>query len=164
MSHLTGDLKKMTRKKLTSKVYIGFGSNLGDRRKNIESAYALIRQHCYIELVRHTSFKETKPWGVTDQPLFINSIAEIKTSLTPCELLKELKIIEKKSGRGKVIKRWGPRVIDLDILLFNSVILNTPDLKIPHIQLTNRDFIIDQLLELDPDIVHPLHAVPLKKL
>jgi 2-amino-4-hydroxy-6-hydroxymethyldihydropteridine diphosphokinase len=115
-----------------------------------------------IELKRHTKLIETEPWGLRDQPTFINAVAEICTNLDPFDLLTLLKSAEKELGRRKSTVKWGPRVIDLDILLYGEMIIETEDLTIPHAQLISRPFIIEQILELDAEVMHPKLGVPIR--
>jgi 2-amino-4-hydroxy-6-hydroxymethyldihydropteridine diphosphokinase len=134
--------------------YIGIGSNLGNRQKNCLRAIELLQKKDII-VTKRSSLYETEPWGVKDQPRFINMAVEIDTSLEPKELLKILKNIEKELGKEKSSK-WGPRIIDLDILLFDDIILNEDNLKIPHPLMHERDFVLRPLCEIAPDIYHPL--------
>ena len=134
--------------------YIGIGSNLGNRQENCLRAIELLQKKGII-VTKRSSLYETEPWGVKDQPRFINMAVEIDTSLKPKELLKILKNIEKELGREKSSK-WGPRIIDLDILLFDDIILNEDNLKIPHPLMQERDFVLRPLCEIAPDIYHPL--------
>ena len=138
------------------RVFLGLGSNVGDRRAQILSAVEWLSSHSQIRLVRRTKLVETTPWGVSDQPNFLNAVAEITTSLTPRELLVELKRCEALLGREiEQSLRWGPREIDIDILLYGELVLDTTDLTIPHPQLTKREFVLTQLSELDSLLVHP---------
>ena len=134
--------------------YIGIGSNLGNRQENCLRAIELLQKKGII-VTKRSSLYKTEPWGVKDQPRFINMAVEIDTSLEPKELLKILKNIEKGLGREKSSK-WGPRIIDLDILLFDDIILNEDNLKIPHPLMQERDFVLRPLCEIAPDIYHPL--------
>ncbi len=134
--------------------YIGIGSNLGNRQENCLRAIELLQKKGII-VIKRSSLYETEQWGVKDQPRFINMAIEIDTSLKPKELLKILKNIEKELGREKSSK-WGPRIIDLDILLFDDIILNEDNLKIPHPLMQERDFVLRPLCEIAPDIYHPL--------
>ncbi|MEW6041625.1 MAG: 2-amino-4-hydroxy-6-hydroxymethyldihydropteridine diphosphokinase [Elusimicrobiota bacterium] len=129
--------------------YIGLGSNLRNRRKNIIRALELLNRNPSIVPQKCSTLKETEPWGYKKQPKFLNLVAEIKTVLASEKLLSVLKKIEKKLGRKKTFK-WGPRVIDLDILLYGRKSVNTPSLVIPHPQLSRRKFILDALNELTP--------------
>ncbi len=144
------------------RVFIGLGSNLGDRHGRMRAALKLLDEHPRITLEKHTDFVETEPWGVPDQPIFLNAVACITTTLEPHALLAELKRIEKKLGRVERVKKWGPREIDLDILLFGDLVIKTENLVIPHAQLTRRPFVMGQLLEIEKNIVHTVHRVPLR--
>lgn len=135
-------------------VYIGVGSNLGDREQNCLRALELLTLEG-VSVKRRSSFHETEPWGVTDQPRFINMAAEAETDLPPRELLRRLKEIEKRLGRVETL-RWGPRAIDLDILLYDGLVLKEPDLEIPHPLMHERDFVLTPLSEIAPDVVHPV--------
>lgn len=127
--------------------YISIGSNLEDRIKNCETAVQKIKNNPEIIITKQTSWVETKPIGYTDQHDFINGIIEIKTSLDPETLLHTLLSIETEMGRKRLIK-WGPRSIDLDILLYDDAKMNLPHLKIPHPEIKNREFIKRLLKEI----------------
>jgi dihydroneopterin aldolase/2-amino-4-hydroxy-6-hydroxymethyldihydropteridine diphosphokinase len=135
-------------------VYIGVGSNLGDREQNCLRALELLALEG-VSVKRRSSFHETEPWGVTDQPRFINMAAEAETDLPTRVLLRRLKDIEKRLGRVETL-RWGPRTIDLDILLYDGLVLKEPDLEIPHPLMHERDFVLAPLSEIAPDVVHPV--------
>ncbi|MBD3181449.1 2-amino-4-hydroxy-6-hydroxymethyldihydropteridine diphosphokinase [Candidatus Poribacteria bacterium] len=135
--------------------YIGLGSNLGDRSVNIQNALKLLDQFQHIKVETVSSMYETEPVGYECQSWFINSAAEIKTSLPPVELLRTLKHIELQMGREKTV-RWGPRIIDLDILLYDQLYLNTSELVIPHPRMHQRAFVLVPLSEIAPSVVHPL--------
>jgi len=135
-------------------VYIGIGSNLGNRQENCLEAISLLEQHGVVVLKR-SSMIEAEPWGVTDQPHFINMAIESETDLSPEELLELLKNIEKSMGREKTA-HWGPRVIDLDILFYDNRIIDSVDLKIPHPHLHERDFVVMSLMEIAPEKIHPV--------
>ncbi|NCO67173.1 MAG: 2-amino-4-hydroxy-6-hydroxymethyldihydropteridine diphosphokinase [Nitrospirae bacterium CG_4_10_14_0_8_um_filter_41_23] len=137
-----------------SVVYIGIGSNLGNRQENCLRAIELLQEKGII-VTKRSSLYETEPWGVKDQPLFINMAIEIETGLKPEELLRMLKDTEREMGR-KDSSKWGPRIIDLDILLFDNIVLNNKNLKIPHPLMHERDFVLRPLCEIAPDIKHPL--------
>ena len=140
-----------------SLVYIGLGSNLGDRHCNIETAIKLMKE-AGVEVEKVASFIETPPYGEVEQPNFINTVCSAKTALSPQELLKELKEIEKKMGRVETV-RWGPRVIDLDILLYDNLILQEKNLNIPHTDMLNRQFVLAPLIEIAPNLVHPVNGI-----
>ncbi len=134
-------------------VYLGIGSNLGDRQENCLRAIGLLKGKD-TSVGKQSSMYETEPEGGKDQPYFINMAVEIKTDLSPHELLKTLKTIENEMGRTETVK-WGPRVIDLDILLYDGLIIDEPDLKIPHPLMHERTFVLKPLSEISPDALHP---------
>src|SRR3989344_7379500 len=131
--------------------YIGIGSNLGDRLHHCKLAIQTIDHEPHIQVSKISSWIETKPIGYTRQNNFINGVIEIKTTLSPLLLLKTLKSIEEQAGRKKNFK-WGPRVIDLDILLYDDISMKTTELTIPHPEIHNRAFIRDHLLEINPQL------------
>jgi 2-amino-4-hydroxy-6-hydroxymethyldihydropteridine diphosphokinase len=142
--------------------YIGIGSNLGDREFNCKQAIGLIRQKG-ITVSKESSLYETKPWGVTDQPLFLNMAIEIETDLKPFELLRTLKDIENEMGREETFL-WGPRIIDLDILLYDNYIVNEKGLRIPHPHMQDREFVLRPLCEIAGDVPHPLLLLSIEEL
>jgi 2-amino-4-hydroxy-6-hydroxymethyldihydropteridine diphosphokinase len=135
-------------------VYIGIGSNLGDRRNNCLKAVGLIEAEG-VKVLKRSSLHETEPWGVTDQPRFINMAVEAETDRQPRQLLSLLKKIEDMMGRTETV-RWGPRRIDLDILLYDDMIVREPDLKIPHPLMHTRPFVLEPLTEIAALKVHPI--------
>ena len=143
-------------------IYIGIGSNLGSREENCGKAVKLLSERG-IRVVRTSSMIETEPWGVKEQPRFINMAVEAETSLGPVELLAALKNIEDELGRVPDT-RWGPRLIDLDILLYDDLVMKTPELEIPHPGMKDRVFVLKPLAEIAPDIVHPVFRKSMKKL
>lgn len=136
-------------------VYLSLGSNEGDRNKNIGQAVELLNQHPEIQVKRKSSLYETLPVGYLDQPCFLNGAIEIETGLPPLELLDILKLIEKQVGRKEEGIRWGPRLIDLDIILYNSLVMETPRLTIPHPRVLERAFVLLPLAELVPKMLYP---------
>lgn len=128
-------------------VYIGIGSNLGDRKANIEKAVRLVKLIKKVKVKRISSIYETKPVGGPPQEDFLNGVFEIETSLSPFMLLEELQKIEKYLGRKRSVKN-GPRTIDLDILLFGNKKIDTKELKIPHPRMHKREFVLRGLREL----------------
>jgi 2-amino-4-hydroxy-6-hydroxymethyldihydropteridine diphosphokinase len=134
--------------------YIGIGSNLGNRQENCLHAIELLQKEGVI-VTKRSALYETEPWGIKNQPQFINMAIQIETPLDPKGLLRILKNIEENLGRGKSSK-WGPRTIDLDILLFDDIILYEDNLTIPHPLMHERDFVLRPLCEIAPDIHHPL--------
>ena len=133
--------------------YVALGSNLGDKEDNLRRALELLEERG-VEVVRVSSFICTEPYGVTDQPQFLNGVCEVRTSLEPLELLRTLLEIEQEMGRVRV-RHWGERNIDLDLLLYEDVVMNTPELILPHPDMQNRDFVLLPLAEIAPEIVHP---------
>lgn len=141
-----------------STAYISLGSNLGDRELNVNRAVELIGMRAGKMIVSSSLF-ETMPWGFADQPAFINSACSIETTLSPQELLLTLRAIEDELGRDRSALRWGPRVIDLDILLYNSLIIDEPNLRIPHPHMHERIFVLAPMVEIAPEAVHPVLGV-----
>ena len=137
-----------------ARVYIGLGTNLGDRQANIKNARLELKKHKDIDIIKESSIEETDPVDFIEQPKFLNQIILIKTGAAPLDLLRILKKIEKKLGR-KISFAKGPRLIDLDILIYDDMILRTEDLTIPHPEIKNRKFIMKHLIEIDPGIADP---------
>jgi 2-amino-4-hydroxy-6-hydroxymethyldihydropteridine diphosphokinase len=136
-----------------SLAYIGLGSNLGDREENLRGALERLNE---LGRVRVSSFRETEPVGVTDQPRFVNAAAELETDLSPQDLLARLLEIERDLGRDRAReRRWGPRTIDLDLLLYGDQVLDEPGLKVPHPRLDERRFVLEPLHELAPELSLP---------
>jgi len=135
-------------------VYIGIGSNMGDRKANCMRAVELMTGR-NIAVTKESSLYETEPWGVKEQPGFMNMAVMAETNLSPEKLLAELKDIEKRMGR-LATTRWGPRCIDLDILFYDDRILDEDTLCIPHPLLHRREFVLLPLSEIAPDKSHPV--------
>lgn len=138
-----------------NKVFLAIGSNLGEREKTIEFAINKLAENPAIIIKKKSSLLETKPYGNTAQPDFLNGIIEIETSLTPRNLLKYLMQIETLLGRTRK-EHWGARTIDLDIIFYSNLVLQENDLTIPHADMQNRSFVLEPLLELAPDFIHPI--------
>jgi 2-amino-4-hydroxy-6-hydroxymethyldihydropteridine diphosphokinase len=133
--------------------FVGIGSNLGDREATIRRALALLEE---LGTVRVSSIRETDPVGITDQPRFLNAVAELETNLTARQLLDRLLAIELELGRDRAGGvRWGPRAIDLDLLLYGDQTIEEPGLTVPHPRLAERDFVLEPLHELDPELALP---------
>lgn len=145
------------------RVFLGLGTNLGDREENLRSALNRIAGQPGNRVVAVSSFRETEPWGVTDQPRFLNAAAEIRTALEPAELLAAVKRIENELGRVPTFQ-WGPRVIDIDLLLFGDRRLQSDELTLPHPHLLDRAFVWEPLAEIAPEVVEELRraAIPLR--
>jgi 2-amino-4-hydroxy-6-hydroxymethyldihydropteridine diphosphokinase len=142
-------------------VYLALGSNLGDRRHNLEAAIAALPPA--VRVLERSPLYETAPWGVTDQPDFLNMVLKGETRLAPAALLARLKRIETDLGRLPTI-RYGPRLIDLDILFYDSLVLSTPELTIPHPRLHERAFVLIPLADLAANLVHPVLGKPIRDL
>lgn len=136
-------------------VYIGLGSNMGDRAKNLFSAYDHITATKGIHPLRLSRFYETAPVGGPPQPMFLNAALGIKTSLSPHQLLERFQHIENLMGRVRR-ERWGPRIIDIDILLYGDEIVHDDLLKTPHPLMHTRLFVLEPLVEIAPNVVHPV--------
>ena len=145
--------------------YLGLGTNLGSREQNLSRALESLAASPDVQFVRSSSVYETAPWGYTDQPSFLNCAIEIITRLSPVELLNIAKSIERDLGREENF-RYGPRLIDIDILLYGSdtIQLSHPDLRIPHPRMTERAFVLVPLSEIAPEIIHPILNIPLAHL
>ena len=142
--------------------YIGIGSNLGSKEENCRNAVKLLIENG-IKVTSLSSGIRTEPWGVTDQPEFVNMAIRIETVLEPEDLLKLLKKIERDMGR-RTTMRWGPRLIDLDILFYDELVLKTPVLEIPHPGITERYFVLKPLAEIAPGLVHPVVKKTIREL
>jgi 2-amino-4-hydroxy-6-hydroxymethyldihydropteridine diphosphokinase len=136
-------------------VYLGFGSNLGDRKKHILTAMGLLHRTDGVSIVTHSSLFETEPEGETDQPMFLNAAAEVETELSPRELLELIRKVEKRIGRTPTY-RWGPREIDIDILLYDDLVIDEEGLTVPHPRMHERAFVLAPLFEIAPNAVHPV--------
>jgi len=140
-----------------STAYIGIGSNLGEREKHIAMALALLNAHPSIDAIAQSQWREYETLTLDGEelPAYLNGAVEIHTDLTPQELLDACQSIERELGRPANHGKWQPRTIDLDILLYNSVILKTPNLTIPHSELAKRVFVLEPLCDIAPDLVVP---------
>lgn len=141
------------------RVYLSLGSNVGDRKRNIADALERLAASG-VKVVKTSSLYETAPWGRTDQGDFLNLVAEVRTKLDPEGLLKALKTVEERMGRAAVkaakADRWGPRVIDLDIVLYGGVVFTGEDLQVPHPRFRERRFVLEPLAEIAPGAVDPV--------
>lgn len=137
-----------------SKVWIALGSNMGDGRKNLDKAVENMNKNG-VKVEKISTYIETEPYGYTEQDNFVNAVCIAETELSPRELLKTLLAIELEMGRVRLI-RWGPRIIDLDILFYEDLIIDEEDLKVPHIEIQKRSFVLDPMDEISPEKVHPV--------
>lgn len=139
------------------KIVLAFGSNLGDREEYILAAYRLLEEELGV-LIKKSSFIETPAWGFESDNSFINSVAEFETKKTPYEALEICNIIEKELGRERnpLHKGYQNRTIDIDILFYEDIVLDTATLKIPHPLIQERDFVLTPLKEILPNLLHPI--------
>ncbi len=142
-------------------IWLGLGSNLGDREAHLAAALLRLDHPPDCRLIRCSSLYESAPWGVVDQPPFLNAACQVESVLRPHALLEYLKAIEGALGRDFSAPRWGPRIIDIDILLFRDEVLDDPNLVIPHPRLAGRLFALIPMLELDPGLKDPLTGATL---
>jgi 2-amino-4-hydroxy-6-hydroxymethyldihydropteridine diphosphokinase len=135
--------------------YIGIGSNLGERETTIRDALELLAADPELEVEAVSSIRETDPVGVVDQPRFLNAAIRLATDLAPRPLLERLLAVEQQLGRVRTGERYGPRTIDLDLLLYGDEIVDEPGLRVPHPRLAERRFVLEPLTKLDPALVVP---------
>ncbi len=143
--------------------YISLGSNLGDRKENIDKAIRMLAENEHVEFVSVSELIETAPLGQAEQPDYINAVAEIQTSFNPEALHKTLIEIENSLGRQRE-EKWSPRTIDLDLLLFEDKIIDTPELTVPHPQMHLRSFVLQGICRLNPNVLHPVMNVSVDEL
>lgn len=139
---------------MTNGIYLLLGSNLGDKKVNLDRAQELINDQVG-NIIGASATYETAAWGKTDQPSFYNRVIEISSGLSPINMLRAINLIEHDMGRIR-IEKWRERTIDIDILYYESKVLDTPNLKIPHPGIAYRRFTLVPLVELAPDLVHPI--------
>ena len=142
-------------------LYLALGTNLGDRFANLQAAIAALPPA--IHVLDRSPVYETPPWGLTSQPAFLNMVLKGGTHLAPLALLAHLKHLETELGRLPAV-RWGPRLIDMDILFYDGLSLATPELVIPHPRLHERAFILVPLADLAPEFVHPVLGKPVRQM
>lgn len=143
--------------------YLGIGSNLGDPVQNCREALRQVSFLKNAEVLRRSSLYRTEPVGVEGQGWFVNGVAEIRTTFAAAQLLKALQWVERSMGRERA-ERWGPRVIDIDILLFGQEIVNTETLVVPHPEMHRRRFVLEPMNEIAAYVIHPLFGVSMKGL
>jgi 2-amino-4-hydroxy-6-hydroxymethyldihydropteridine diphosphokinase len=136
-------------------VYIGLGSNLADPHAQVERALSVLGDLPHTRLLRRSRLYRSAPWGRADQPEFVNAVAEIETELSARVLLGALLAIERSAGRERDATRWGPRVLDLDILVYGDQLIDEPGLHVPHPHLHERAFVLLPLAEIVPDLTVP---------
>ena len=147
------------------KAYIGLGSNLGERETLLKAAIAQLAQLPETRLGSVSSLYDTAPVGELDQPNFLNAAVQLETALTARQLLWNMLLVERRLGRVRhVARRYGPRTIDLDLILFGDLIIDTPDLRLPHPEFHRRAFVLAPLAEIEPRLVHPVLGLDLTEL
>ena len=142
-------------------VYLGLGSNLGHREHNLRRAIRILRR--YVRLRRASSVYETAPWGFGQQPAFLNCVLDVTATVAPSQLLSSVKSLEREMGRQPGL-RYGPRLIDVDILFYGGQIIEYPELHIPHPRLHQRAFVLVPLAELAPELLHPTSKLTVAQL
>ncbi len=145
------------------RVFIGLGSNIGHRRSNCCKAAETLGEAISVKLTNMSHLYESAPWGVLGQRPFVNAVVEVRTTLGPLGLLVLLKGIERELGRGRG-RRWGPRVIDLDLLFFGRRIVKGQTLTVPHARVHERGFALLPILDIAPDFIHPVFNVSMRGL
>ena len=148
---------------ITHQVYIGIGSNVGNKRDNFFEAVTRLAKLPDTKVIKESSLYESEPLGDA-KDWYINGAVEIETKFKPDMLLQKFKNIERAMGRKKVKKRWGARIIDLDILLYDSAVVKKKNLRIPHPEMTSRKFVLIPLSEIAPQVVHPELGVTISEL
>jgi 2-amino-4-hydroxy-6-hydroxymethyldihydropteridine diphosphokinase len=137
------------------RAYVGLGANVGNRRDNLDRAVELLARDPGIRVVAVSTVRETDPVGYVDQPRFLNAVAALDTDLAPRKLLDRLLAVERALGRKRTGPRFGPRTIDLDLLVYGDETVDEPGLTVPHPRLAERRFVLEPLAELAPDLVLP---------
>jgi len=140
-----------------TRAYVGLGGNLGPREETLRRAVECLRASDSVDVLAVSELRETEPVGVVDQPPFLNGAVELETSLSPRELLDLLLEIERSLGRVRG-ERWGPRLVDLDLLVYGAEIVDEPGLHVPHPRLHDRRFALEPLADLDPELEIPGHG------
>lgn len=145
------------------RAYVALGSNMGDKEGYLNGAIEGLKNHNEIEVTKVSGLISTEPYGGVEQDVFLNGMAEIKTLLTPHELLDFLHELEQAAGRERKV-HWGPRTLDLDIVFYDKLIFEDDVLIIPHVDMENRDFVLKPMVELNPNFRHPILQKTMKQL
>lgn len=143
--------------------YVALGSNMGDKKKYLDDALAQLQKNEDIRLMKTASYIETEPYGGVEQDSFLNSMCCIETLLSPEDLLEELHRIEQLAERKREI-HWGPRTLDLDIIYYDDLVMASEDLIIPHVDMTNRTFVLEPLCEIAPYLRHPVSGLTTRQM
>ena len=141
---------------MTHIAYIGVGSNIGDKLSNCKKGVITLAERQKTKIKKWSRFYQTEPVDYKDQDWFINAVVKIETDMDALQLIKEIKSIERAAGRTDITVRFGPRILDMDILLFDDIVVNSEGLIIPHPRLHQRRFVLKPICDLDPSIVHPV--------
>jgi 2-amino-4-hydroxy-6-hydroxymethyldihydropteridine diphosphokinase len=141
-----------------TRAYVGLGANLGDREQTLRAAVDALAGEAGIDVIAVSTLRETEPVGVGEQPLFLNGVAELETTLTARELLERLLAIEQRFGRVRTPGAHGPRTLDLDLLLHGDDVIEEPGLTVPHPRVHERRFVLEPLAELAPGLFVPGHG------
>ncbi|MBU1054420.1 MAG: 2-amino-4-hydroxy-6-hydroxymethyldihydropteridine diphosphokinase [Proteobacteria bacterium] len=144
--------------------YISVGSNIGDKLLNCKQGVEALADSGYVTISAWSHFYKTSPVDYKDQDWFINAVVKIETDLKPSDLLKKMLSVQQKAGRGKDKVRFGPRILDLDIILYDDLVFNLPDITIPHPRMHNRLFVLKPLCDIDSSIIHPVFKKDIKHL
>lgn len=147
----------------TYRVFLGLGANMGERAASLNAAAAAVKGLPGTTIVWFSSVYETDPYGKTDQPKFLNAVGEIETTLGPPDLLDQVKAIERAMGRT-ANERWGPREIDIDILLYDGLVYADEKVTVPHADLEHRRFVLVPFREIAPDVVHPVSGMTVEEM
>lgn len=137
------------------RAYVGLGANLGDREATLRAALEQLAAEPGVDVVAVSAFRDTAPVGLVDQPRFLNAVAAVETELPARELLERLLGVERRLGRTREGPRFGPRTIDLDLLLYGDAEIAEPGIEVPHPRMHERQFVLEPLAELDPDLIVP---------
>jgi len=137
---------------LNTEIYLGLGGNLGNPPTTFQKALKLIGE--FTQVTKVSKLYKSKPYGFVDQPVFYNAAAQLSSNLSPLDLLAQLQEVEKQLGK-KVVRENGPRVIDLDLLVYGEEVINLPELTLPHPGILGRDFVLKPLTDLNPILTHP---------
>jgi 2-amino-4-hydroxy-6-hydroxymethyldihydropteridine diphosphokinase len=145
------------------RVFLGLGSNVGERHRFLNAAAHELKRLDRTKAIWSSSVYETEPFGKHDQPKFLNAVVELETELAPPELLHHVKALEQRVGRTPS-ERWGPREIDVDILLYDGVVHDDENLKVPHAELEKRRFFLVPFREIAPEVVHPISGMTIEEM
>jgi len=145
------------------KVYLGLGSNMGDRKGYLIKAKDMLKSYDEINILKESEILETAPYGITDQADFLNQVILIETELSANDVLGVCQKVEIESGRERT-RKWGSRTLDIDILFYEDKVIDTKELKIPHADLHNREFVLKSILELAPEFVHPVFGESIQEI